>query len=341
LITCACPCGGNFPTFAPMRNQIGQFLKGMAIGAANVIPGVSGGTLALITGIYDRLIGAVKSVDVSAFRLLLKGDIKAFWKHVDGTFLTLIFAGVGASLFSLAFLFKFLLENENKNYEIWLYAFFFGLILVSIVSVGRTVQKWNTGAIISLIIGLILALGITFLKPGTESDNLFYLMICGSAAMCSMILPGLSGSFVLILLGNYKLIMLDAVSELNVKILVPVAIGAVVGLLLFAQVLSWVFKHYRDLTISLMTGFVAGSLAIIWPWKDKSYLKNEAGEFILKQRNPEDVPEKVLSGYENWHLPDFTDSATLIAVGLIVIGGIAIWAIEKYASDTEETAISE
>lgn len=317
-----------------MKQQVAQFLKGMTIGAANVIPGVSGGTMALITGIYDRLIAAVKSIDLSAAQLILKGKVKEFWTHIDGTFLTLIFAGVGASIVSLAKLFKFMLEHENPAYEIWLYAFFFGLILVSIVSVGRTVKQWNMVTGLALLLGLAAALAVTFLQPGTENEGFAYLMLCGAAAMCSMILPGLSGSFVLILMGNYKLIMLDAVSDLNLGILLPVAIGAGLGLILFAQVLNWVFKHYRDQTIALMTGFILGSLAIIWPWKDKVFLKTNAGDLILKKGEP------VLKGYSNWHLPDFTDMSTIIAVGLMIGGGIALWAIEKYAS-VEEAAAEE
>lgn len=317
-----------------MKQQVAQFLKGMTIGAANVIPGVSGGTMALITGIYDRLIHAVKSVDLAAAQLLLKGRVQAFWTHIDGTFLTLIFAGVGASIVSLAKLFKFMLEHENPAYEIWLYAFFFGLILVSIVSVGRTVRQWNAATAIMLLLGLGAALAVTFVQPGTENEGFLYLMLCGAAAMCSMILPGLSGSFVLILLGNYKLIMLDAVSDLNFGILLPVALGAGLGLILFAQLLNWVFQHYRDQTIALMTGFILGSLAIIWPWKDKIFLKNEAGELLLKKGEP------VLKGYANWHLPDFTSLDTLIALVLMIGGGIALWAIEKYAT-VEETDSAE
>jgi putative membrane protein len=318
-----------------MKQQLALFFKGMSIGAANVIPGVSGGTLALITGIYDRLIGAVKSVDLTAAQLLLKGRVKDFWTHVDGTFLTLIFAGVAASIVSLARLFKVMLEKGDP-YETWLYAFFFGLILVSIVSVGRSVSKWSLVTVALLLVGLVTALAVTFIQPGTENESFLYLMLCGAAAMCSMILPGLSGSFVLILLGNYKLIMLDAISEGNIGILVPVAIGAGLGLILFAQLLNWVFKHYRDQTIALMTGFILGSLAIIWPWKDKIFLKTNAGDLILKKGEP------VLKGYTNWHTPDFTDVNTMIAVALMIGGGIALWAIERYASVEETpTTISE
>ncbi len=315
-----------------MKNAIILFFKGLAVGAANVIPGVSGGTIALITGIYDKLINSIKSVDAIAVKLFFQGKFKEFWSHINGNFLSMIFLGVGVSLFSLAKLFKWMLENENPSFEIWLYAFFFGLILVSIISVGKSVSKWNLATVAALILGLALALFITFLKPGIENEAIYYLMICGAIAMCSMILPGLSGSFVLIIMGNYKLIMVDAISNLNTKIIIPVGIGAFLGLLAFSRVLSWVFKNYRDQTISLMTGFIVGSLAIIWPWKDKIFLKDDSGELILKKGEP------VLSGYTHWHLPEFSSMETIIAVGLVVAGGLAIWAMEKFAAQEEEEA---
>ncbi|MEL6654546.1 MAG: DUF368 domain-containing protein, partial [Bacteroidota bacterium] len=183
-----------------MRQYLSLFLNGLAMGAANVIPGVSGGTIALITGIYERLIQAVKSIDLAAIQLLLKGKVKDFWTHIDGTFLTLIFAGVGVSLVSLAKLFKFMMEDQT--YSVWLMAFFFGLIVVSIFSVGRTVGKWSAGPFISLVIGLALAVSIALLTPASENAAFWYLGICGVVAMCSMILPGLSGSFVLIIMGT-------------------------------------------------------------------------------------------------------------------------------------------
>lgn len=299
------------------------FLKGLAMGAANVIPGVSGGTIALITGIYEELIDSVKSFDVEAVRLLLKFRLRDFWEHINGSFLTAIFAGIAISIVTLARLFKFLLENDT--YAVWLMAFFFGLILISILSVARTVDRWDGKTFSALVIGLLLALTIALVNPASENETLFYLLICGAVAMCSMILPGLSGSFVLIIMGNYKLVMLDAVSEFRLDILIPVAIGAVLGLLAFSRMLSWVFKHHRDATISLMTGFIIGSLAIIWPWKREVFLLSEAGEVILKKGTP------VISGYE-WFLPTLSDSSNLIAMGMIVLGAAMLWGIERVAA---------
>jgi putative membrane protein len=298
-----------------MKNNIILFLKGLAMGAANVIPGVSGGTIALITGIFERLINAIKAFDVEAIRLLFKGKIKDLWQKVDGTFLVAVFAGIAISILSIARLFKSVMESESGT--TLLMAFFFGLILVSIFTVGVTVKKWSAGPIIALVLGLAIAVGIALIHPASENSAIWYLLICGVVAMCSMILPGLSGSFVLIIMGNYKLVMVDAVSDLNINILIPVAIGAVVGLIAFSRILSWVFARYHDLTIALMTGFIAGSLVTIWPWKTP--IRETFGEKV-----------KVV-GYEGWNMPDFGDTNTFYAFGLIVLGGLVIWGMEKAA----------
>lgn len=285
------------------------------MGAANVIPGVSGGTIALITGIFERLIHAIKAFDLEAIRLLFTGQIKTLWQKVDGSFLVAVFAGIAISILSVARLFKNIMESETGT--TLLMAFFFGLILVSIFTVGATIKKWTVNNIISLIIGLVIAVGIALINPAAENSAIWYLMICGVIAMCSMILPGLSGSFVLILLGNYKLVMVDAVSDLNINILIPVAIGAVLGLIAFSRILSWIFARYHDLTIALMTGFIAGSLVTIWPWKTP--IRETFGEKV-----------KVV-GYEGWNMPDFGDTHTFYAIGLIILGGATIWGMEVAA----------
>ena len=283
------------------------------MGAANVIPGVSGGTIALITGIFEKLIHSVKAFDLEAIRLLFRGQIKTLWERVNGTFLLVVFAGIGVSIFSIARLFKGIMETDSGN--MLLSAFFFGLILVSIFSVGKTVKKWGIGTLAALLIGLAIAVSIALLSAAQENASTWYLLICGVIAMCSMILPGLSGSFILIILGNYKLVMIDAVSNLDLKILIPVAIGAGLGLIAFSRILSWVFAKYRDLTIALMTGFIAGSLVTIWPWKTEV---TETFEDKVK-----------VTGYTDWTLPDFGDTNTLYAIGLIVLGGVVIWGMER------------
>ncbi|MEM6262973.1 MAG: DUF368 domain-containing protein [Bacteroidota bacterium] len=313
-----------------MKSYLFLFLKGVGMGAANVIPGVSGGTIALITGIFEKLIASLKAFDLEAIKLLLKFRIKELYERVNGTFLIVLFAGIGISIVSLAKLFKYLMENPTT--EVWLMAFFFGLIVVSIFSVGKTINNWNTSTFISLIVGTIIAVAIALLAPANENDSFFYLFICGVIAICSMILPGLSGSFVLILLGNYKLIMLDAVSEFNFKILLPVALGAGIGLIAFSQVMGWLFEKFRDATIALMTGFIAGSLLVIWPWKEKVFLMDAAGEMILKKGKP------IISEYV-WSIPEL-DGNTAVAIGLMVVGGVALWLMERFANEMGEGEVN-
>ncbi len=250
-----------------MNNSVSSFiktaLKGAAMGAANVIPGVSGGTIALITGIFERLIDAIKSFNGKAIQLLLKRDFKALAEHIDLYFLIALFTGVGLAVISLARLFDYLFIN----YPIYIWAFFFGLVLASVYFVGKTIKSWSTSVVISLIIGTAIAVSFTVLTPASQNDSFLYLILCGVIAICSMILPGLSGSFVLILLGNYQLVMIDAINNLSIKVLLPVALGAGVGLIAFSHFLSWLLKKYHNQTIALLTGFIAGSLGILYPWK--------------------------------------------------------------------------
>lgn len=294
-----------------MKELFGVFIKGMAMGAANVIPGVSGGTIALITGIFERLINSIKSFNITALRLILKGDFKGFVKHTDLAFLIALFSGVAVSILSLARLFDFLFIH----YPVYIWSFFFGLILASVFFVGKTVSKWTWAVILAFIIGFAVALLITFLTPASQDESFFYLIICGVVAACSMILPGLSGSFVLILMGNYQLVMIDAINQMRFDILLPIVIGAFFGLLGFSYILSWVFKHFRNQTIAVLTGFIFGSLGIIWPWKDE----------IIQQFGDK---EKVV-GY-NWLWPEINLQFG-IAIGIMIGGVLSIWIMERMA----------
>jgi putative membrane protein len=192
------------------------------------------------------------------------------------------------------------------------------------------VHRWNTSVIVSLIIGTGVAVAISVLNPASENDHYLYLAICGVVAVCSMILPGLSGSFVLILLGNYELVMIKAVSNFQVNILIPVIIGAAAGLILFSHFLSWIFKKFRDQTISLLTGFILGSLAILWPWKNHVYKLDAAGQILTKSNG-----EKVIAGYERF-IPDSFSNEVILVIIYAIIGIVVIWAIEKYAGTIEE-----
>ncbi len=291
------------------------------MGAANVIPGVSGGTIALITGVFERLINAIKSFNIVAIRLLFKGKIKELIKYIDLWFLIAVFSGMIISVISLARVLKYLFES----YPVFIWSFFFGLILASVFYVGKTIQKVNFGVILFFIIGTALAVSISLMEPATQNDSFFYLVICGVVAICSMILPGLSGSYVLILMGNYELVMIDSVNNADLGILIPVIIGAIVGLIAFSHLLSWIYKKYKDQTISILTGFILGSLGVLWPWKNENFLLDAAGNFILK--NGDKIPQVATK-----YIPDSFNKEVIIAILLMLSGIIVISLIEKIAA---------
>jgi len=290
-------------------------LKGMAMGIANVIPGVSGGTIALITGIFERLINAIKSFDLKAVKLLFSGKIKDFFAYTDLGFLISVFLGVGLAIILVARLFEFLFEQ----YPVYIWSFFFGLILASIYFVGKTIEKWRISVFITFILGTSIALLFTFLTPATENDGFLYLVLCGVVAICSMILPGLSGSFVLILMGNYQLVAIDAINNFRLDVLIPVGIGAVGGLIAFSHFLSWLFKKFKDQTLGALTGFILGSLGIIWPWKNAieqtfgSKVKVVGYDFFWPQMNAE----------------------FFIAMLIMIVGIASIWLMEHSAEKVE------
>ena len=307
-----------------MREHIANFLKGFAMGVANVIPGVSGGTIALLTGIFERLINALKSFDVEAVRLLLKFKFREFAQHVDFGFLLSVFFGVGVSIISVAKLLEFLFQS----YPVYVWSFFFGLILVSVWFVGKSIGKIDVAAAVSFVIGAAVAFGLSVMNPATENTAFWYLIICGAVAVCSMILPGLSGSFVLILMGNYQLIMIYAVSHFDMKIIVPVAIGVVVGLLAFSHFLSWLLSRYARQTMAVLTGFIFGSLGTIWPWKNSVYLMQDGAE-VLKNGKP------IIQSYQMYFPQEFS-AEVAIAIVLMAAGMAALWALERSSEKTKE-----
>ncbi len=304
-----------------MKTYIIVALKGVAMGIANVIPGVSGGTIALITGIFERLINSIKSFNIKAIKLLFAGKIKEFWAHSDMNFLISLFAGIIIAVISIAKLFGYLFEN----YPIYIWAFFFGLVIASVYFVGKTINKWSIIVVITFIIGTAIAIIISILNPAKENNDFIYLLICGVAAICSMILPGLSGSFILILMGNYRLVMIDAINDRDWGILLPVVIGAGIGILAFSHFLSWIFKKFRDQTLATLTGFILGSLSVLWPWKSEIYLMDEAGNQILKRGEP------VIVGYDKF-IPESFNAEVFLVIALVIVGIVSIWAIEKAAN---------
>ena len=238
--------------------------KGMAMGAADVVPGVSGGTIAFISGIYEELLGSISNVNLKLFNTLKKEGLKAAWKQVNGNFLLSLFLGIFISVVTLAKAIKYLLENE----PILLWSFFFGLVLASIIYVAKQITKWNFISVLLLLLSSFLAYYVTTLNPlVNENSSLLFLFLAGVIAICAMILPGISGAFILVLLGAYKTI-LTAVDDRDLKTIATVGLGAIVGLLSFSKILKWLFSNYKNYTLAALTGFIIGSLNKIWPWKE-------------------------------------------------------------------------
>lgn len=308
-----------------MKEYFLLYLKGLAMGAADVVPGVSGGTIAFITGIYQRLLLSIKSFDLEAVKMLFSFRFAEFAAHTDIKFLSAIFLGIATSVLTLSKVFKFLLEQHS----VLTMAFFFGLILATVFVVGKQIENWKNTTILNFVIGIILAISIAFLSPRGENANMFYLFLCGTIAICSMILPGISGSFVLLIMGNYFLVI-GIISELSQKVknldfsalldsfllLLPFALGAIVGLLSFSRILSWLFERYKTRTLAMLTGFILGSLSIIYPWK----------EAIKETRIIAGTSKSKIIDYA-YYLPQI-DSDFFVALGLMLVGVLVVWGIE-------------
>lgn len=248
-----------------MKQHILTAIKGFFMGAANVIPGVSGGTVALITGIYSQIIDAINAVTVpQTWKDLLHGNFREFWKEINGGFLLALGIGIVLSVFSLAKLMTFVLAN----YPIETWAFFFGLILASAVIMFRGIKGWTWKEVVFALIGAGLGVAICTLTPSETPDAMWFIFICGALAICTMILPGISGSFVLLILGKYDFIMeaLD-LSNLNIPVIIVFGIGCVIGILAFAKFLHWVLGKWEKQTMVLLLGFIIGSLIKVWPWQ--------------------------------------------------------------------------
>jgi putative membrane protein len=245
-----------------LKDYILLYLKGMSMGAADLVPGVSGGSIALITGIYERLLNSIKSIDKTAIQLLFRLNLQGFLKHTDGLFLITLFVGILSSIFALSKIISILIEA----YPIPLWSFFSGLIVISALIILRDISKWNWGVVFAIIVGTASAYLISGLPPTSTPDTLWFVFVAGAIAICAMILPGVSGSFLLLILGQYEKILL-AVNQKDVLILGVFATGCIIGLLSFSRLISWLLKHYHALTIGLLSGFMLGSINKLWPWK--------------------------------------------------------------------------
>ncbi|MBD0405423.1 DUF368 domain-containing protein [Flammeovirga sp. EKP202] len=299
-----------------MKEKLFIFLKGVAMGAADVVPGVSGGTVAFITGIYERLLNAINSIDLEALKLLSKFKIKELWEKLDLNFLIPLFLGIGTALFSLAKLMKYLLANE----PIGLWSFFFGLIIASTLLVSRQVNKWNVASIIALIIGVVFSYYITVATPSEAPEGEIYVFVAGMIAICAMILPGISGSFMLLLMGQYNYI-LTSLTELNIKVIAIFGAGAAIGITSFSRVLSFLLKKYHDFTIALLSGVMIGSLNKVWPWK------KVMETYVDRHGETKPLIEKSI-------LPQYFDgdNQLVLAIILAIVGFFLVYGIEKFAS---------
>ncbi len=291
-------------------------LKGVGMGAADVIPGVSGGTIAFITGIYEELINSIKSVNLAAIKLFFAGKFAEFWDTINGTFLLSVFLGIAISVFSLAKGLAYLLAN----FPILVWSFFFGLIVASAIYVARTIKTWNFATIAAGIAGIVAAWYITVISPAEANTNYWFIFVAGSIAICAMILPGISGSFILVLLGMYKFI-LTAVGNIEIAVIVTFLAGAVVGIIAFSNVLAWLLKRYHNITIAVLAGFMAGSLNKIWPWKEitETFTDRHGEVKTLADRNVLPATFEQITG---------TDSLLLAAISLAVIGFALIFVVE-------------
>jgi putative membrane protein len=317
------------------------FLKGLAMGAANKVPGVSGGTVSFVFGFYEELIYSFRKINIIAFKLIVNGRFKSFYSYINGQFLFLVMGGSIFSYFSISLVLDYFLQN----YELYVWSWFFGMIIGSIYYIGRGFGEWNATNLISLIIGVSVGLGISFLKPAGVNDNLWFVFICGIIGVSGMTLPGLSGSFILILMGNYVLLLVDAVNELfyvftnlisgnfevlsdpekirYLKIIAVFTAGSAFGLVSISHVLGYVLKRYNAIVTAVIIGFITGSLGIVWPWKKAVYVL-EKEVFILDKKG-----NKVIENYTRF-TPDFSSTGTWIAIFYIILGIALILIIDYY-----------
>ncbi|CAM1374227.1 DUF368 domain-containing protein [Tenacibaculum xiamenense] len=321
--------------------KVNLFLKGLTMGGANKVPGVSGGMVAFVMGFYEELIFTFQRVNAKAFKLLLNGRFKSFSRYTNLEFLVLVMAGSMFSYFSVSLILDYFL----KNYETYVWAWFFGMIIGSIYYISKDFGDWRTKNIIALIIGASIGLAISFMTPAKENDNLWFVFLCGIIGVSGMTLPGLSGSFILILLGNYVLLLVDSVNVLGgvisnvfsgnfeflkdpvkmryLKIISVFTAGSAFGLVSISHILGYVLKRWHQIVTAVIIGFITGSLGNVWPWKETIY-KKEGTQFLLDKKG-----NKIVENYERY-IPEIQETETLISIGFIVFGIALILMIDFY-----------
>ena len=322
-------------------------IKGLGMGAANKVPGVSGGVVAFVAGFYEEFIYSLQKINSKAFKLLINGRFKSSFRYINGRFLSLLFFGMIVSYFSVSKVLDYLIVH----YELYVWSVFFGMIIGSIYYINKDFKDWNTKTIIGLSAGIIIGIGISFLDPAKENDNLWFVFFCGIISVSGMTLPGFSGSFILILLGNYVLLLVDSVNALydtifeifrgdfsftnnpvrvrTLKVLGVFTLGSFTGLVSFSHVLNYVLKHYKSITLSILMGFIIGSLGVVWPWKKTLYKTVEDGSFLL-----DSTGEKVIENYKRF-LPELS-SETYLAIMYIVAGILMVLGLEWYGKKTRK-----
>ena len=326
--------------------KIALFLKGLAMGAANKVPGVSGGTVSFVLGFYEELIYSFRKINFIALKLLINFRFKSFYSYVNGPFLLLVMGGSIFSYFSISLVLDYFLQY----YELYVWSCFFGMIIGSVYYIGKGFGEWNSANTISLIVGISVGLGISFLNPARENDNLWFVFICGIIGVSGMTLPGLSGSFILILMGNYVLLLVDSVNELlfvvtnlitgnfevledpekirYLKIISVFTLGSVFGLVSISHVLGYVLKRWNAIVTAIIIGFITGSLGIVWPWKKAIYLINNETLLLDKKGN------KIIENY-NRFIPDFSLLETWVAIFYIIFGISLVLSIDYYGRKKE------
>lgn len=295
------------------------WFKGLAMGAADAVPGVSGGTIAFISGIYEELVSTISNVNISLIKTLFNKGLIAFWKQANGNFVLSLLSGIIISYISFMKIAKYLLENH----PVLIWSFFLGLIIASIYFVAKQITKWNLTVIIALLIGTFFAFFISNLPILSTNNSPYFLFFAGAIAICAMILPGISGSFILIILGAYKTLG-DAIQDIDIKRILIFVSGAVIGLLSFSHVLKWLFKNYHNITLALLTGFISGSLNKVWPWKE-TLSWNTDSKGIKTPFLQESISPFSFNG----------DNQLLFALLLMVLGFLTIFILEKAGSNKE------
>jgi putative membrane protein len=303
-------------------SNLHTFLKGLAMGAADIVPGISGGTIAFITGIYDTLLESIRRVNPSLFSIIKQHGMKHAFHHINGTFLILLFSGILTSIFTFAQLITWMLDNH----PIPLWSFFFGLIIVSVIHMLKQVKQWQLTRVISLTLGVLFAYGITVLHPINMEPTYLNMLLAGAIAICAMILPGISGSFILLFLGMYGPLLVAAKS-FDVITLITFALGCLIGLLSFSHLLSWLLRKYRDLALTFLTGLMIGTLNKIWPWKEVvTWRINSSGKQVpLIEQNLSPFAFEQITG---------TPALIVYAIIAAILGFIAVWGLEKFADKT-------